>query len=278
MFRIESSSIEGRGPSEPPPRGRGPESPEDPWSEWLASAPGRYLLEWEQRHLDEAVADVFGYHALQCGQPAVDALRANRMPHRLCALRDGEAPMTGDRASVRVEHFEELPFETQSLDLVVLPHVLEFALDPHQVLREVDRVLRPEGRLIVTGFNPVSLWGLRNAMPRNLLRAWLPRPAHFIGVPRLRDWCKLLSFDMERARYGCYRPAYRTGLWLDRTRFLETAGDRWWPICGAAYLVGAVKRVHGMRLIGRAWNRPVASRAIAVPSPQRSGLGDDAPG
>jgi SAM-dependent methyltransferase len=260
-------------PAEPPP---GPGAAE--WQRWLDSPPGRYVLDWQQSHLDAAVGDVFGFHAVQCGEPALDGLRANRMPHRVRALRASD-PLPGHPGPrVRVEHFEELPFDAQSIDLVVLPHVLEFALDPHQVLREVDRVLRPEGRLIVTGFNPVSLWGARQLVPRALARPVLPRAGPVIGVPRLRDWCKLLSFEMERARYGCWRPPCRTQQWLERTRFMERAGDRWWPICGAVYMVSAIKRVRGMRMVGPAWKRPAKGRAIAMPTAQRHGLSDDAPG
>jgi SAM-dependent methyltransferase len=262
----------------PGAEGAGADGPgPDPWHRWLASPVGRYLLEWEQAQLDAAVADVFGYHAVQCGEPAIDALRANRMPHRVVALRADDPLPAHDGPRVRVEHFEELPFESQSLDLVVLPHVLEFTHDPHQVLREADRVLRPEGRLVVTGFNPVSLWGARQIAPGWLLEPFLPRDEHFIAVPRLRDWCKLLSFETDRARYGCYRPPCRSQLWLDRTRFMERAGDRWWPICGALYVVSAVKRVRGMRLIGPAWKRKAATRGVAVPSAQRSGLPPDPP-
>jgi SAM-dependent methyltransferase len=263
------------GPGAGPGDGGGPAgSGQGEWARWLASPPGRYVLDWEQAHFDAAVADVFGFHAVQCGEPALDALRANRMPHRVLALREHDARPDATASVLRVEHFEELPFESQSLDLVVLPHVLEFAHDPHQVLREVDRVLRPEGRLVVSGFNPVSLWGARQLAPRPLIAPFLPREGHFIGVPRLRDWCKLLSFELERARYGCWRPPCRTQLWLDRTRFLERAGDRWWPICGAVYMMAATKRVRAMRLIGPAWKAKPARRALALPSAQRSGLGD----
>jgi SAM-dependent methyltransferase len=230
------------------------------------------VLDWEQAQLDAAVGDVFGYHALQCGEPAIDALRANRMPHRFRALSPADGPASPGDSCVRVEHFEELPFDSQSIDLVVLPHVLEFAQDPHQVLREVDRVLRPEGRLIVCGFNPVSLWGARQLRVRGLLAPFLPREGHLIGVPRLRDWCKLLSFELDRARYGCWRPPCRTQLWLDRTRFMERAGDRWWPICGAVYLLAATKRVRGMRLVGPRWKRTASRRALAVPTAQRRSL------
>jgi SAM-dependent methyltransferase len=236
------------------------------WRSWLASPPGRYALAWQQAQLDAAVADVFGFHALQCGLPELDALRDNRMPHRIRACERCDLPAHGG-VQLLVEHFEELPIASQSLDLVVLPHVLEFATDPHQVLREIDRVLRPEGRVIVSGFNPISLWGGRQWLTRALTRhPFLPREGHFIGLPRLRDWFKLLSFEMDRGRYGCYRPPCRTEKWLERTRFMESAGDRWWPICGALYLVSATKRVRGMRLIGPAWRqtRPTAAPAVAV--------------
>jgi len=195
------------------------------WHNWLASPPGRYVLAWQQAHFDAAVSDLFGFHALQLGAPGVDALRDNRMPHRMHACRL-EDLAEGFVPELLVEHFEELPIATESLDLVVLPHVLEFAADPHQVLREVDRVLRPEGRVIVSGFNPVSLWGMRQWWTRSIAAdAFVPRDGQFIALPRLRDWFKLLSFEFHRGRYGCYRPPCRTQKWLDRTRFMEDAGD-----------------------------------------------------
>ena len=254
------------------------------WRDWLASPPGRYILDWEQGQFDAAVADVFGFYALQCGLPQLDCLRANRMPSRVHArfLDDVADQLDAPDASVttvRLAHFEELPFDSQSLDLVVLPHVLEFAQDPHQVLREVERVLRPEGRLIVSGMNPVSLWGARQVAFRRLSQPFLPRQGGFIGPPRLRDWLKLLGFELDRGRYGCYRPPCRTQQWLDRTAFMENMGDRWWPICGAIYLVSAVKRVRGMRLIGPAWRSKIPARArVGAATPQRVAIVPNARG
>ena len=273
----------------------------DDLAAWTASPAGAYLLRWEQAQFDAAVADVFGYYALQLGLPALDCLRANRIACRIQARTGpGASPTPGGaargdavglaaedtagvrappRGLVRIEHPEELPFETQSLDLVALPHALELASDPHQVLREVDRVLRPEGRLIVSGLNPISLWGARHVLPGGLLPGALRSSTHLIAPPRLRDWLKLLGFEPERAQYGCYRPPCRTQAWLDRTGFLERPGDRWWPICGAAYLLPAVKRVRAMRLVGPAWKKPAAARApapVAVASsraPRQAGGG-----
>lgn len=230
---------------------------------WLATPAGRYLLAWEQQHLDLAVADVFGFHALQVGLPELDALRNNRMPHRWVASDDlapaGDDPEALPRAAVALNvDYDALPFDTASLDLVVLPHTLELAHDPHQTLREVERVLRPEGRVVVVGFNPASLWGLRQRLGRlrhglglGRQRAlFLPPSGEFLGYRRLRDWLRLLSFEVESGRFGCYRLPVASERWLQRCEWMDEQGERWWPVFGAAYFVVAVKRVRGMRLVG----------------------------
>jgi len=249
---------------------------------WLDSPLGRYDLAWQQMQYDRSVADFFGFHAVQIGLARFPALRESRMPLRVFCATPTEAsfalPAQGFcEAVLRVERPEELPFDTGSLDLVLLPHLLEFAADPHQVLREVDRVLRPEGRVIVSGFNPVSLWGLRHGLLPALLKDFLPAPCKMLSVPRLRDWFKLLSFEMDRGRFGCYAPPTRSDSWLKRSAFLEKAGDRWWPICGAIYFVSAVKRVQGMRLVGPAWKRrsaaaPAGPVVVAPPTSTQDGI------
>ena len=227
-------------------------------SEFLRSPAGRYVMEWEQQHLDAAVSDIFGFHALQLGLPQLDTLRENRMQLRFCAARSLPDPIKESAGHARVaviQRYEELPFATHSIDLVVMPHILEFAEDPHQVLREVERVLVPEGHVIVTGFNPYSFWGARQYMARFGATPYLPRAGRFISLPRIKDWLKLLSFDVERGRFGCYVPSVRSDRWLARWRFMEKAGDRWWPFLGALYMLTAVKRVRGMRLVGAIWKR-----------------------
>jgi len=252
-----------------------PTSAGDAFSAFLRSPPGRYALAWEQRHLSACVADIFGYHALQLGLPEADALRENRMPLRFCAsdrLLDA-ALYNGDGEHTKVaviNRYEELPFASASIDLVVMPHILEFAHEPHQVLREVDRVLVPEGHVVITGFNPGSLWGLRQMMARLGMSAYLPRAGQFIALPRLKDWLKLLSFEVNRGRFGCYAPWARSDKWLGRWRFMEKAGDRWWPVLGSIYMLTAVKRVRGMRLIGPAWKRKEERARALVPVANRS--------
>jgi len=280
--------------------------------DWLATAPGQYLLAWEQAQLDLAVANLFGYNALQLGLPELHGLQANRMPHRWVALPEellpwvlpddglvtsegghtidvhpgGDLkadPLQAPGADVTPANWPRLalvtdaaalPFPPSSLDLVVLPHTLELSADPHQVLREVERVLVPEGRVVISGLNPASLWGFRQGRGRLAGRLglsalgapnlYLPEAGEFIGPWRLRDWLRLLGFEVESERFGCYRPAVRTHQWLQRSAWMDRAGARWWPIFGAVYMVVAVKRVRGMRLLGPAWKPRRAAAAAPV--------------
>jgi len=246
-------------------------------SEWLQTAPGQYMLGWEQAQFDLTVADFFGFNALQLGLVELDALRANRMPHRWLGLPE-EA--SASRRVHLVTNAAALPFPAASLDLLVLPHTLELSADPHHVLREVERVLVPEGRVVISGLNPASLWGFRQgrghlwsrlhlpgATPPKL---YLPEAGDFIGPWRLRDWLRLLGFEVESDRYGCYRPAVSSEKWLERTAWVDRTGARWWPIFGAVYFVVAVKRVHGVRLLGPAWKPRRASASLgAVPVTNR---------
>ena len=212
-------------------------------------------MAWEDGQIDASVVDIFGYHALQLGMPELDALASNRMPHRWLAC-DGAIP-PHRRVALQCD-FTALPFPSNSLDLVVLPHTLEWSADPHACLREVERVLVPEGRVVICGFNRWSLWGLRQWRVRcyrrlGLRSRFLPDTGELIGYWRMRDWLRLLGFDVELGRFGCYRPSVQNETWLQRWAFLDRLGPRFWPVLGAAYYLVAVKRVRGMRLLEPAW-------------------------
>ncbi len=242
---------------------------------WLQTPPGAYVLAWEHACLEELTADIFGFNAVQIGLPAVDALAASRMPSKWLAATRTSNPQQlavskgGKQIAVALD-FSELPFASQSLDLVVLPHVLEYAAEPHQVLREVERVLIPEGNVIICGFNPYSLWGMRQGMGRMTTGShFLPLEGEFIALPRLKDWLKLLNLGVSRSHFGCYAPPCRTEAWLDRFSFMETGGTRWWPYLGAVYMVHAIKRVKGMNIIGPAWTKTNATAPAGVPATNR---------
>ena len=241
-------------------------------SDFFATPRGRYVLAWEQAQFDGATEDVFGFRAVQAGLPEIDFLRANRIPFRFTLALEQGAALTADPL--------QLPLAGQSVDLLALPHGLEFTPDPRHVLREAERVLMPEGQIVISGFNPLSLWGLRHGLIRERSRrlAGAPWDARFIGLLRLKDWLQLLGFELNGGRFGCYVPPFRGAHWLERFGFMESAGARWWPILGGVYVVRAVKRVHGMRLIAPAWRKERARRRALAAIPQRNGHATSANG
>ena len=264
---------------------------QDPMSEqiigltdWLETVPGRYLLDWERRRFDEAVGDMFGYHALQLGLAELPALRQNRMPHRWLALpanTEHALPVTAglpdDPRLALLTHSAALPFPECSLDLVALPHTLELSGDPHSTLREVERVLVPEGKLVISGLNPASMWGLRQQRAHWCRRLgvgelFLPEEGEFIGYWRLRDWLRLLGFEVESARFGCYRPAFDSPRWMERCAWMDDAGARWWPIFGATYFLVAVKRVRGMRKLEPSWKTHTQRATSPAVAARRDGV------
>jgi SAM-dependent methyltransferase len=228
-------------------------------TEWHETPLGRYVADCEQAYFDQAVADIFGFNALQLGMPADDLLRNSRIPYRFKAASQGEVKALCETG--------QLPFATNSLDLLLLPHGLEFCPNPHQVLREAERVLVPEGHIVVSGFNPFSLWGMRHAFCK---RGDYPWNGHFLPLLRVKDWLALLGFEVMGGRMACYAPPVASEKLLDRFRFMDCAGNRWWPMMGGVYMLMAKKRVTGMRLIKPHWNGAKMAQ-VFVPRPtQRS--------
>ena len=230
-------------------------------SAWLATAQGAYVLAWELAQFASAVDDVFGYRAVQIGLPEVDFLQQNRIQFRFTLALEAGAAVAADPL--------QLPLESQSVDLLALPHVLEFHHNPHEVLREAERVLRPEGQIVLSGFNTASLWHLRQLTPF-VKKHGAPWDAHFIGLLRLRDWLRVLGFELNGGKFGCYVPPFQKKVWLDRFAFMDKAGARWWPVLGGIYVVRAVKRVAGLRLVPPAWRQERARRRALAPVTNRS--------
>lgn len=222
---------------------------------WLQSPLGRYLTEREQAMFDRAVSDLFGFNALQVGMPEVDFLQHCRIPHRLKA---------GVRGDVDLHCLpEQLPIASTTVDLLALPHVLEFADNPHNTLREAERILMPEGHLVISGFNPVSLWGARRAIGNKTGFPWQGR---FLSLLRIKDWLALLGFEVVAGSMGGYVPPLQRDVWLQRCDFMDNAGDRWWPMLGGVYFLVAKKRVAGMRLIRPKWQKSRVAQ-VFMPKP-----------
>ena len=233
-------------------------------SQWFDSPLGRSLQGMEAHHLRAVLPNLYGTVAAQLGRIGdFDLMDACIAPTRI--LLDDQAGPGGCRVrSVP----EELPLDTKSTDVMLLPHTLDFCDDPHQVLREVSRVLRPEGHVVILGFNPMSLWGFRRLVARRPRVA--PWCGKFFRLARIKDWLALLDFETTHGTMLYYRPPLRNEGFMQRLHFLDKMGDRWWPMMAGIYLVVAKKRVVGVTPLPLSWK---TRRAIAAGATQPAARG-----
>jgi SAM-dependent methyltransferase len=225
-------------------------------ADWFATPTGRYLLDREQAWFDRTVADIFGFRAVQVGLPEFPFLGQSRIAARWTVDYNAPADIHAD------PHW--LPFAENALDLVVLPHALEFTSDPHRLLREVHRAVRPEGQVVLAGFNPFSLYGAKRYFGHGDTPPW---DGNFIALYRVKDWLALLGFEVTGGGLDAYAPPFAQDRWLRRAAFMEKAGDRWWPIAGGVYFLRATKKVVGMRVITPAWQQ---RRRGLAPAPRQA--------
>lgn len=227
---------------------------------WFSQAAGARLLDTERELLARLSEDVFGYHLIQVQDYGHGLSAFGNCPVKHRSLLD-QGNVLSDRVSARATG-EQLPVASDSVDLVVLPHTLDFALDPHQVLREAERILIPEGRLLIIGFNPFSLWGVWRLALR--WRGDVPWCGHFLSYGRIVDWLGLLGFDIEYTDVCALAPPLRSDGWARRMERVENLGRRVWPMLAGVYAVRAVKRVSTIRPVGSPWSglRVLGPRAI----------------
>jgi len=218
--------------------------------DWFQTALGEQLLAQEQACLERLFSDLFGHYLVQLGfsDSGFDLSGVSRF--RSHVVLDSEL-MSQVAGSPMLGSAEQLPLATDSVDVVLMPHTLDFSNDPHQVLREVERVLIPEGRLIILGFNPWSLWGLwrlfhcrSNAVP------WC---GHFLAQRRTHDWLSLLGFDVEKMCRLMFLPPLKGQGIMGQMAGMDRLGRRYWPLLSGVYVVQAVKRVSTMTLVGVDW-------------------------
>jgi SAM-dependent methyltransferase len=203
-------------------------------SNYWSTASGLALLAWEQRVLDAFAERVFGFYAVSFELGGLQTTAQSTIGH---VIRVGKRQGDGDEASIGIDlDIHDWPFQDDSLDYIVLPHVLEFSLDPHAVLREAARCLRPGGSMSITAFNPNSLLGLQAGHTELGHRsAWLTRS-------RLIDWLQLLNLHSDRGALGQWRPMHSQAQRFERWAWLDAAGERWWPQLANVFALRVVKR------------------------------------
>lgn len=241
---------------------------------WFSRPLGQYLLEREQDILDDLLPNLFGYHIMQFGLLSDgELLRGSPISHRICVQLESE----GELHAAADLHCttDKLPLATDSVDVVVLQHVLEYSANPHKLLREIQRILIGEGHLIIIGFNPRSFCGIW----RSLL-AWRDEPpwnGQFFSLHRIDDWFSLLDFEVVEVKRFFYRPPFMNMKLMRKLDFLEKLGSYCWSVFGSIYIIVVKKRVVPLTPIKVSWHkrRDMIASGIAEPTARCQGHGQN---
>lgn len=219
-------------------------------ADWLQTPLGAALLAEERRCLEHQLQDLFGYHLVQMSiDPQLDLTLGSRISHKI-----NVSPRPGGRPALSplVSNYHYLPLPAESVDLIVLHHLLDYSQTPHQLLREASRVLIPHGYLVIVGFNPWSGFGLM----RHLARLFSRRPLwrhQALRLGRLMDWLQLVDMQPVAVERGFYRPPTRHKGLLQRLHWIEHWGKKLQCPGGGFYVIVACKEVAGGIPLKPAW-------------------------
>ena len=231
--------------------------------DWLRTPFGDSLLQQEARVVEEAFDGIFGEYCLQLGSWGDPRTFLRSARTQRCSLIAEAVVGAEPSAIAAIGQLHRLPIESDSIDSVILPHALDYSDRPHAILREVHRVLRAGGHLVVLGFRPGGLWGLRRLIPG----AGLPPGAlHLVSDRRLRDWLKLLDMSIHGLS-GYFVRWPLPGLKGTALPQWERRGGRWWPELSACYMLSAQKRISTLTPVRPVWrNKPQVVAGLGEPS------------
>nr|VFJ67207.1 MAG: Methyltransferase domain-containing protein [Candidatus Kentron sp. DK] len=225
---------------------------------WLSCPSGRILLDREKALLDGVLPHLFGHYILQVGRLGdSDLLARSRISRRIVVTLEGDPIVPGYPALCAEPN--ALPVASDSVDVVVLPHLLEFSPDIRETLREAERVLVAEGHLLLLGFNAWSLVGIWHLLCTrgDEGRHSLPcQGGRFPGLTLIKDTITGFGFDITSVERYFFRPPASNPHLMERLRFLDTFGPRFWPFFSGAYFIVAKKRITTLTPIKQHRQRP----------------------
>jgi len=220
------------------------------WNQWLSHQfLGHALLEAEQKILSDLLNRHYGKHALLIGVPAQhDLLNCSTV-----ACHTLMSPIHHHKQIDYVEaDFHDLPIQTGSIDLVLLPHTLEHVDNPRQLFSEACRVVKPEGLIVIIGFNPYSAWGLRKKIV-----------GHMIQRQHIKNWLRLAEFSLEKQASFLYRPPINIESAYNKLAFLEQVGSVLYPLLAGAYVMVARAKVIPLTPIRLKWKQNLGSARVS---------------
>ena len=241
-------------------------------NEWFQTTLGQSVLQSEIERCARIIPAGYYPDSLQVGFPWLDFLPGleNRNKFVVDVYPGERSPDMYPGHGLRVvSRASQLPFPEKSMDLVVLPHTLDFCRNPHGVLQQVNQILAPEGCILIVGFNVNSLYGAIRLFRSG--RKELPWCGKYYSVARVQDWLSLLGYDVVGAGMMNYQPPLHSVSWRERLAFMDLAGDRWFPGFGGMYAIVGKKREIGITpkpAQVRTWRKLIPG--IAQPASQRA--------
>lgn len=251
----------------------------NPWAvvkDWYQTDLGQELFNLEKQCISKQIEHFFGYNLIQLGCFDIkneSLISLSKISNHFVFESLPATARLSEQADINVR-FEALPVKSNSIDLLVLPHTLEFEKYPHQILREVERVLMAEGKVILFVFNPYSLWGLWHKYwqikikSQAATQAPLPSYGNLISQRRLKDWLQLLGFDIDYVQGYFSRPPLKNASLLNKLSFIEKISGASSLIPVGAYMVIASKRVSTLTPIRQPWvfSKPISTSKAQQPS------------
>ncbi|MEO8401415.1 MAG: class I SAM-dependent methyltransferase [Gammaproteobacteria bacterium] len=232
------------------------------WNHWLTQFLGHNVLESEKKFLLRALTNYYGKHTLLLGVPLQnDLLKASVTAHQVLLT-----PMISKTRQIKIieAELDELPIASGSVDLVLLPHTLEYLDNPRLLLSEACRIVKPEGHIVILGFNPFSFWGLKKMVASNTNLPW---SNNFIQANTVKKWLGLADFELVKQDSFLFRPPVLNHALYRRLKFLEWVGKKCYRPFGGVYVLVAKAKVIPLTPIRLRWEQGLSSIRTAIPGP-----------
>jgi SAM-dependent methyltransferase len=233
------------------------------WNQWLSQQfLGKSLLNVESQLLSSLLNNHFGKHALLIGVPnQCDLLNTSVIPYHLHV--SPFAKTEGGPGQIEAD-FHELPIATGSVDLVLLPHTLEFVDNPRQLLAEACRITKAEGLIVICGFNPYSAWGMKRLLTKEKVAPWT---GNFFHANKIKNWLELADFELEIQKQTLFIPPINQPNIYHKLHFLERVGRVCFPALGGGYILLARAKVTPLTPIRLKWKQKLADIRMSTTIP-----------
>lgn len=234
------------------------------WDQWLTQSLGQSVLDAEKNFLINCLATHYGKHGILIGIPHQnELLKASVTAHQVVLT-----PFISKNKNIKTieSDFYELPIASGSVDLVFLPHSLEYIDNPHQLLREACRIVKAEGHIVIFGFNPYSFWGFKKLLARGKRTPW---NTHFIQLGTLKNWLRLADFELVKQDFILYGAPFGRRL---RFKCLDRLGHACFRPLGGIYILIAKAKVVPLTPIRLRWQQTFSNVRISLPGPSMRNL------